>query len=139
MKLARLTETLRRFLFAEAIHGDALFSYSGGKAREVAIRRDEAKAIEPSRMQKIHSIDHERDVGRVLPDRIGEILVRHDGMCCQNLRPSLEPCAGKIAINAPNARFAYRGNLFEQPGGYPRRRVIGINENCELGRMFERR
>ena len=43
---AGLAEALRRLLLAEAVDVDALFADARGEAREVAVRRDEAEAVE---------------------------------------------------------------------------------------------
>src|SRR3546814_14429550 len=48
--LAGVPETLRRFLFAEAVNGDALLANAGGKPGEVAVGRNEAKAVEATRV-----------------------------------------------------------------------------------------
>jgi hypothetical protein len=100
---ARLPETLRGLLFAKAVHIDALFANAGSDPREVTVGRHEAESIESTAVQKIHCVDHQRDVGGVLARRIGKLLLRDDGVFRQDVGPALRAGAGEIAVNAPNA------------------------------------
>src|SRR5580700_11594485 len=59
-------KALRRLLFPEAEDIDALFPDARSEPREIAVGRDEAKPIETATMQKVHSVDHQCDVGRIL-------------------------------------------------------------------------
>src|SRR3546814_9938813 len=52
--LAGVPETLRRFLFAEAVNGDALLANAGGKPGEVAVgRRSEEHTSELQSLMRI--------------------------------------------------------------------------------------
>jgi len=75
------------------------------------------KPVEAPRMQKVHRVDHQRDVGCVLAGRIGELLLRDDGVPRQDVRPALGAGAGEVAIDAPHAGLAELGDLLEQPVG----------------------
>ena len=66
-RAAGLPETLGGLLLTEAIDVGALLPQTRCKPREVAVRRDKAETIQPAAMQKVHGVDHECDVGRVLP------------------------------------------------------------------------
>src|ERR1700738_2763559 len=78
---AGLPKALRRLLFAEAEDIDALFPDARSEPREIAVGRDEAKPIETATMQKVHSVDHQCDVGRILAGRIRKLLLRENSMC----------------------------------------------------------
>ena len=90
---ARLPETLGRLLLAEAVDIGALFPQTRCKAREVAVRRDETEAVEPAAVQKVHGVDHQGDVGRVLASRVGELLVRIDRISLEDVGPRLQALA----------------------------------------------
>lgn len=77
---AGLPKALRRLLFPEAEDIDALFPDARSEPREIAVGRDEAKPIETATMQKVHSVDHQCDVGRILAGRIRKLLLRDNSM-----------------------------------------------------------
>ena len=73
-----LPKTLRRLLLTEAEHVDALLADAGGKPGEIAVGGNQAEAVETTTVKKIHRVDDQSDVGRVLACRIGELLLRND-------------------------------------------------------------
>jgi sucrose-phosphate synthase-like glycosyltransferase len=135
----RLPETLRGLLLAEPIHIDALFANAGGKPGKVAVGRNETESVEPPAVQKVHCVDHQRDVGGVLARCIGKLLLWDDGVFRQNIGPALRAGAGEITVDAPNAGFPNLRDFLEQPVGNLGRRVIGIDQNCKAwGSCFSR-
>jgi hypothetical protein len=72
--VARLPEALWGLLLAEPVDIGALFPKTRGKACEVAVRRDKAETVQPAAVQKVHGVDHERDIGRVLARGVGTSL-----------------------------------------------------------------
>ena len=54
---AGLSKAFRRLLFAKAINIDALFANAGSESCEVAVRRNQAEAVETSAVQQVHRIN----------------------------------------------------------------------------------
>ena len=106
---ARLPETLGGLLLAEPIDIGALFAEAGCKPCEVAVRRDETEAVEPAAVQKVHGVDHQCDVGRVLPTRVGELLVRIDRVFRKDLGPGFQALVREIPIDTPDTCLAELG------------------------------
>src|SRR5690606_18693096 len=75
---ASLAETLRCLQFTKAIDFDPLLSNTCSQSSEVTVRRNETKAIKPPRVQEIHGVDYQRDIGSVLTSRVGKLLLRND-------------------------------------------------------------
>ena len=48
------------------------------EAREVAVARNETETVEPALVHQVHGVDHQRDIGRVLPRRVAALLVLQD-------------------------------------------------------------
>ena len=84
-------------------------------------------------MKQVHGIDDQGDVGRILSGRIGELLLRDDGVLGQNIGPALGPCIGEVAIDAANTGLPDLGNLLEQAVGDLCRRIVGIDQHSETG------
>src|SRR5215204_3815371 len=85
-------------------------------------------------MKQVHGVDDQGDVGRILPRRIGELLLRYDGVLRQDIGPALGPCIGEVAVDAANAGLPDLGNLLEQSVRDLCRRIVGIDQNSETGR-----
>lgn len=77
---ASLPEALRRFLLTESEDIHAMLANSCCEAREVAVGRHQAEAVEPAAMEQIHGVDHQGDIRRILPGRLCELLLGDDGM-----------------------------------------------------------
>jgi hypothetical protein len=65
--MARLPEALRRLVLSKAVYRHALLADAGCEASEVAVGGDKAEPVEPPGVQEVHGVDHQRDVGRILP------------------------------------------------------------------------
>ena len=111
--MASLAEAFRGFLFAESEDLDSLFSDTCSQTREIAIRRHKAEAIAAAAVQKVHCVNNERDVGRIFPRRIGELLMWQYRVPRENIRPLLEAWAGKITIDSSHADVAVFCNFVE--------------------------
>src|SRR5215510_8169048 len=96
------------------------------KAREVAVGRYQAEAVESPAIEQVHGIDDECDVCRILLGRIGDRMLRQDGKPVEDLDPSFVICAGEVTIDSPHARFPDLGDLFKQAGRDARRGVVRI-------------
>src|SRR4051812_794564 len=109
-----LPEARRSLLLAKSVNIDALLADAGGKAGEIAIRRNQTKSIEPAAMEQVHGVDNQRDIGRIFPGGVGKLLLRYDGVLRQRVGPALGPRTGEVAIDAANACLADLRNLREK-------------------------
>src|SRR5690606_16010471 len=126
---AGLTEALGRLLFAEAIDRDALFADACGQPGEVAVRRHQAEAVEPSRMQQVHRVDDQGDVARVLALGVLEVLLPLDRPARQDVDPALQRWVGRIAVDAPGRGLAQGGDLAKKRLGDPGRGVLAVDQH----------
>ena len=115
--LAGLAERLGRLLAADAEDVEPLFADAAGEAREVAVRGHQDEAVEAPGVQEIHGVDDQRDVGRVLAFRVGELLVREHGEVLEFLVPATQLLVGEVAVDPSDAGFAERGHLLEDRFG----------------------
>src|SRR5687768_8768215 len=69
-------------------------------ARRVKSLSDKAEAVETSAVQQVHGIDHQGDIGCVLPCRVGELLMGNDGEPSENICPGLQALAGEVTVDA---------------------------------------
>ena len=129
--LARLPKTFRRFLLSEAENVHTLFPDASGQSRKVAVGRYEAKPVEPARMQKVHGVDDQRNIGRVFPHGIRKILVRHNRVGRENIGPTLQSRSRKIAIDAPDAGLSDGGYFLEKASSDARGRIVRIDQNSK--------
>ena len=53
----------------------------------ITVRGDQAEAVEPAAVQKIHGVDHQRDVRGVLAHGVGKVLVGDDGVLGEDRSP----------------------------------------------------
>ena len=85
---AGLAEALRGLGLADAVDVDPLLADAGGEPGEVAVRGDQAEAVEAAGMQEVHGVDDQRDVGRVLAGGVGELLLGEDGVAGEHPLPA---------------------------------------------------
>ena len=109
-----------------------LLADARGEAGEVAVRGDEAEAVEAAGVQQVHRVDDQRDVGRVLAGGVGELLLRQDGVPGQHLLPAGLLALGEVAVDAAQARLADLGHLLEEAVGDLGRGVVGVDQDGEL-------
>lgn len=111
--------------------------YRSGDARcqagEIAVGGDEAETVETAGVQQVHRIDDQSDIRGILAAGIGEVLVRLDRVPGEHVGPGFQSGSRKIAIDSPDARLPDTGDLLEQPGRDPGRRVVGVNQNRQSG------
>ena len=115
---AGLAEALGCLLLAEAVDVGALLAQARGQPREVAVRRDQAEAVEPAAVQQVHGVDHQRDVGGVLARSCRRIAGRDRSRISAESRPRISAagwrnrrrCAARslrrtcaISSNSPSA------------------------------------
>src|SRR5208282_36225 len=82
--VAGVDEGFGRLFLAKTIDSEAILSDTSGKACEVAVAGDKAKASQFPRMQQIHCVDDQRTVAGILPDSVTELLNRLDRMLRQH-------------------------------------------------------
>ena len=102
-----------------------------GEAREVAVGGHEAETRETAAVQQVHRVDHQRDVRPVRTDGQREVLLGNDRVIGQDLRPTLEPLLGEVAVYAAHARLPEGRDLLEEPLGDAGRDVLGVDEDGE--------
>ena len=90
-------------------------------------------------MQKVHGIDDQRNIGRVFPNGVRKILVRHNRVGRENVRPALQPRSRKIAVDAPDAGLSNGGYFLEKASSDARGRIVRIDQNSKPARtvIFE--
>ena len=84
-------------------------------------------------MEKVHRVDDQRDVGRVLSRGVGELLMRDDGVLGKDVGPRLQAGSGEIPVYPPDAGLAQLGDFLEQPIGDAGGCIVGIDQHCESG------
>ena len=134
--MERLPKTLGCLLFTKAKNVDALLTDSRSKACEVAVGRDQAKAVETATVQEIHRVDYEGDVGRLLTSRVGELLLGDNRVLREHIDPGLRAGACEVAINAPNACLADLGDLLEQAVNDLCRGVVSVYQDGKSWRAL---
>lgn len=80
-------------------------------------------------MQKVHCVDYERDIRRILSGCISKILLGSYRMSRQNFGPGLKARTGKVPINTTHACFADFGDFLKQANRNAGGCIIGIDEN----------
>ncbi|MGY4331544.1 hypothetical protein ACVWWG_005961 [Bradyrhizobium sp. LB7.2] len=85
-------------------------------------------------MKQVHRVDDQRYVGCILSRRIGELLLRDDGVFRQDVGPAPGPGIGEIAVDTADAGLADLGDLLEQSIRDLGRSIVGINQDGETGR-----
>lgn len=82
-------------------------------------------------MQKVHCVDHQRDVGSVFARRVSELLLWNNRVLRQHIGPGLRPRVRKVAIDAADTCLTNLGYLLEQTIGDSSRGVVGIDKDGE--------
>src|SRR5207237_1760250 len=100
---------------------------AGANPGKIAALRHQAESVESPHVKQVHRVDDQGYVGRILSRRIGELLLRYDGVLRQNIGPALGPCIGEVAIDAADARLADLGNLLEQSIRDLCRSIVGVD------------
>ena len=80
-------------------------------------------------MKQVHGIDHQRDIRRILADRIGELLMRDNRERRENTSPAFQVRIGKVSIYPPHAGLSKGRYLLEDGLGVLGGHIIRINKN----------
>ena len=86
---AGLPEALRGLLLTESEDIHALLANARREPCEITVGRDQTETVETTAVQEVHRVDDKRDVGGILADRVGKLLLRDDGMACQDIDPGI--------------------------------------------------
>jgi hypothetical protein len=132
---ASLPKVLRRFLLAKPEHINTLLADATGEAGEVAVGRDNAEAVEPSAVQKVHGVDHEGNVRPVLASRVGELLLGDNGVFGQNVGPWLQAWTREITIDSADTGLSDLGDLLKETTGDTWGGIVGIDQDGKTGRV----
>ena len=83
------------------------------KAREVAVGRDNAEGVESLLIQKVHRIDDEGGIRRILAYGVAVLLDRLNGVVEQFFFPGVKRGRGPIAVNALVYQVAHAGRFLK--------------------------
>lgn len=119
---------------AETIDDEAGLADPRGQAREVAVARDKAEAVEAVRVQQVHRVDDHGGIGRVLALGVGELLDRLDRVVQERFLPSLEIRSRPVPICALDKCSAVLGDLSQKRACHLGRSVVGVDEHGKLCR-----
>ena len=98
--VARLAKRRGRLLLAHPDHRKAALADAARQAREIAVARHEAEALDRVRIEDVHRVDDHGRVGGVLADGVAELLNRRDGIVEQRVFPLGVQGARPVAVNA---------------------------------------
>src|SRR4051812_9663653 len=103
----------------------------GRQPGEVAVAGDQGEGVEVPRVEKVHRVDDERRVGRVLAHRVGELLDRLDRVARQLRLPAGELLRRPVAVRTLDRRRAVPCQLGEHGLRVGAGDVVGIDEDGE--------
>ena len=78
-----------------------------GQPREVAVRRDQAEAVEPALVHQVHGVDDQRDVRGVLAGGVAALLVLQDRQCLDRPVPACKTGAREVAVDAAHIGLSF--------------------------------
>ncbi|SOY52707.1 hypothetical protein CBM2592_A280128 [Cupriavidus taiwanensis] len=135
--MTRVTKGIRSFLLAEAKNHEPFFPNACCQTCKIAVAGHQAKTIEPSGIQQVHSIDDEGAICRILPGGIGELLHRFDGVFVEHLLPGGATRRGEVTINSLHGSLAKSRDFGKNSLNNGRLGIVGIYEDSEpQGRCF---
>ena len=107
-------EGLRGLGFSEAMHAHAAFPQTCRQAREITVRGHQTESLHIARIQKVHGIDDQGGICRVLALGITELLDRLNAMVQKWLLPGHQIGGGPVPIGALDAGVSQFRDLRQQ-------------------------
>ena len=98
-QVAGINEGLGRLLFSNPHNEDACLPDAGSQTSVIAVRRDQAEAIDHACVQDVHCIDDHGAVGGVFANSIAELLDGLEGVIVQGFLPGIHAVGGPVAID----------------------------------------
>lgn len=122
----------RSLLFAEPVHRQTGFPDARRQPGEIAVGGDQAKAIDPARVEQIHRVDNQRRVGGILSRGVAELLDRLNRHRVQRLLPAFEIGRGPVAVSPFDRRSPKRRYFSEQFLDDRSLGIISVNQDREF-------
>mgnify|MGYP006207167241 CR=1 FL=1 len=122
-------ESRRSPRLPEAMDHEPRLLHAARHAHEIAVGRDEAKAIHMTGMQHVHGVDDQRCVGGVFAAGVAELLYGLDSHFVQHLFPAFEVGGCPVAIGALDRGGAVARHFGQQLLDDGRLRVVRIDQN----------
>ena len=116
-----------RFLFAEAVHLEAVGEDAHGQGREIAVAGHQGEGVQLLGVEQVHGVDDHGGVGGVLALRVGELLDGLNGEGMQGFLPAFQVACFPIAVGASDVGGAVFGQLIKHPVNGLVTGVITIN------------
>jgi len=134
--MACVSESFGRLTLSKSIDRQTFLPDPECQSGEVAVTGHQAESVEAPGIEKVHGVDNQGAVRRVLPPRVGKLLYRLDREMLQHLLPLRTGRDRKITIDSLNGRLAKPRDFGQERFDHGSLRIIGVNKNGKPLRRF---